>query len=112
MVTVGEGTTTLIRTLSNGDMVLSYTYDKNGNIQSVAENGKKQYDYHYDSLGQLVREDHAGKETIVYQYDNGGNLLFRNYYAYTEHDEEPTGEPLRQICYEYGDREWSPFLTF
>ena len=112
MVTDGEGTTTLIRTLPNGDMVLSYTYDKNGNIQSVAENGKKQYDYHYDSLGQLVREDHAGKETIVYQYDNGGNLLSRNYYAYTEPEEEPAGKPLRQICYEYGDREWSPFLTF
>ncbi|MFR8331280.1 MAG: hypothetical protein ACLU9S_02015 [Oscillospiraceae bacterium] len=40
----------------------SYTYDDNGNIETIRKNGVLQETYHYDVLNQLVRADSARAE--------------------------------------------------
>ena len=51
-----EKTTNLIKTLSNGDIKLTYTYDDNGNIETIKENDTLINEYEYDNLNQLTKE--------------------------------------------------------
>jgi len=68
-------TTTLLKSITNGDNKLEYNYDSNGNITNIKKNGIYQKRYSYDSLNQLKRE-YTGKfySYIGYTYDLGGNL--------------------------------------
>ena len=52
-----------------------YTYDKAGNIATVAENGIVTAKYVYDGLNRLVRENNSTFGKITYEYDNAGNIL-------------------------------------
>ncbi len=67
-------TTTLLKSITNGDTKLSYIYDNNGNIKTISKNDSIQKRYVYDSNNQLIRE-HDGKRYghIGYKYDDGGN---------------------------------------
>jgi RHS repeat-associated protein len=80
---LGGGTTTKVRELDNNSKKLSYTYDSNGNIDTITNEDRKVIKYYYNELNELVREDNGviGK-TITYLYDAGGNISSKTEYAY------------------------------
>ena len=94
----------------NGNNALVYTYDKNGNIETITENGKV-IKYYYDELNELIREDNQVlNKTISYTYDLGGNIVDKKEYSYT------TGSltgitPTSTIPYSYCDTNWKDKLT-
>ena len=110
-----NGTTSLIQTITQNGVTLTYTYDDNGNITSVSD-GTKTVSYVYDAIGQLIRvndpyDNRSGSDgtTWTFEYDLGGNILNRKRYAYT------TGtlpsSYLQRILYAYGDSTWKDKLT-
>ena len=71
-------TTTMLESLDNFGEKLSYTYDDNGNIETIRKNGVLQETYHYDGLNQLVRADSAAQgKSFVYAYDAGGKDVYK-----------------------------------
>ncbi|MCL2859832.1 MAG: hypothetical protein FWF46_04605 [Oscillospiraceae bacterium] len=78
-------TTPLIASVTNGsNAALNYTYDKNGNIETISNGSILQQKYYYDGLNQLIREDNvAQNKIIVYNYDIGGNITSKVEYPYT-----------------------------
>ena len=91
-------TTTLVKTVKNGDNTLEYTYDELGNITSVSKNGTIIEQYAYDALSQLISATYGGN-TYTYFYDNGGNLT----------EIKKNGEVIK--TYTYGNSEWTDQLT-
>ena len=91
-------TTTLVKTVKNGNDTLEYTYDVLGNITSVSKNGSVIESYTYDNLNQLKTVT-CGTDTYEYTYDNGGNIL----------SVKRNGEIIK--TYTYGDGEWKDLLT-
>ena len=71
-VTTGT-TTTLVKTVKNGNDVYEYAYDKVGNITSIKLNGTVYERYGYDSLNQL-RVVMRGSDVYGYDYDINGNI--------------------------------------
>ncbi len=96
----GEGgnTTALVKTVKNGNDVLSYTYDELGNITSVKKNGTLIESYTYDSQNQLASVT-RGTDVWTYTYDNGGNLLSVKKNGTVEKS------------YTYGNEVWNDLLT-
>ena len=92
-------TSTLIDKISYSDgTALSYTYDANGNILTIADaTGTVIASYTYDSLNQLTGAT-VGSDVYVYTYDNGGNIT-----AKTKNGVE--------VAYTYGNTEWKDLLT-
>lgn len=78
-------TTTMLETLTNGlGPVISYTYDNNGNIDTISKDAILTQKYYYDGLNQLIREDNVElNKTITYTYDTGGNIQTIDKYDYT-----------------------------
>ncbi|HCW79998.1 MAG TPA: hypothetical protein DG942_02695, partial [Ruminococcaceae bacterium] len=114
----GNKTTTLTDTVSNYKRVggvniplssYHYTYDANGNIQTVTDADGNVTTYTYDQQNQLVRADDqkAGIST-VYTYDVGGNITGTKAYAYTTGD---LGTQTGGNSYSYGDDNWKDLLT-
>ncbi|MEE0883945.1 MAG: hypothetical protein U0L59_01805, partial [Faecalimonas sp.] len=91
-------TTTLVKTVKNGNDTLQYSYDNMGNITSVSKNGIIVESYTYDYLGQLQTVT-RGSDAYEYTYDNGGNIL----------SVKRNGEVIK--TYTYGDSEWKDLLT-
>ena len=91
-------TTTLVKTVKNGNDTLEYTYDEIGNITSVSKNGTIIEQYAYDALSQLISATYGGN-TYTYSYDNGGNLT----------EIKKNGETIK--TYTYGNSEWKDQLT-
>ena len=91
-------TTTMVKTVKNGDDILEYSYDDVGNITEVKKNGTVTESYTYDSLNQLVGGTYGG-HTYTYTYDNGGNIL----------SVKKDGATVKS--YAYGDTEWKDLLT-
>ena len=91
-------TTTLVKTIKNGNDTLEYSYDELGNITAVAKNGTVIETYTYDSLGQLTGATYGGN-TYTYSYDNGGNIT-----AIKKND-------VVIKSYTYGNSEWKDLLT-
>ena len=96
-----NGTTSLIQTITQNGVTLTYTYDNNGNITSVSD-GTKITGYVYDAIGQLIRvndqtDTTAGTNgtTWVFTYDLGGNMTSRKEYAYTT---GTLGTPAKTTC--------------
>lgn len=95
---------------ANGKSLIKYTYDTNGNIETMTQDGNK-ITYYYNELNELIRENNPviGK-TIVYTYDVGGNITSRAEYPYT------TANPItvaatKNIPYSYVDANWKDKLT-
>jgi RHS repeat-associated protein len=107
--TAGAGATTAkIGTIDNSGSKISYTYDANGNIQTITENGKTKK-YTYNELNEVTREDNAVlNKTIVYNYDSGGNITSKVEYAYTT---GTLGAATKTVNYGYGDSNWKDKLT-
>ena len=102
-------TTTMLESLDNFGEKLSYTYDANGNIETIRKNGVLQETYHYDVLNQLVRADSAAQnKSFVYTYDAGGNILSVKEYAYTT---GALGTAVKTVNYGYTDGTWKDLLT-
>ena len=102
-------TTTMLESLDNFGEKLSYTYDANGNIETIRKNGVLQETYHYDGLNQLVRADSAAQnKSFVYAYDAGGNILSVKEYAYTT---GALGTAVKTVNYGYTDGTWKDLLT-
>ena len=102
-------TTTMLESLDNFGEKLSYTYDDNGNIETIRKNGVLQETYHYDVLNQLVRADSAAQnKSFVYTYDAGGNILSVKEYAYTT---GALGTAVKTTAYGYTDGTWKDLLT-
>ena len=105
----GNRTTTMLESLDNFGEKLSYTYDDNGNIETIRKNGVLQETYHYDGLNQLVRADSAAQnKSFVYTYDAGGNILSVKEYAYTT---GALGTAVKTVNYGYTDGTWKDLLT-
>lgn len=99
----------MLESLDNFGEKLSYTYDDNGNIETIRKNGVLQETYHYDGLNQLVRADSAAQgKSFVYAYDAGGNILSVKEYAYTT---GALGTAVKTVNYGYTDGTWKDLLT-
>ena len=103
---------TLLRTISNNNIPISYAYDKNGNISKITMQGGITIDYAYDELNELIREDNLvlGR-TVTYSYDVGGNILSKTEYSYTVPDVTPTVQIGNPVTYSYEDSNWKDKLT-
>lgn len=101
--------TNRISSMKNNDKEISYTYDKNGNIETIKSEGKL-IKYHYNSLNEVIREDNEplGK-TIVYNYDVGGNITSKTEYEYNA--SQKLGKEIKTYNYVYGDPNWKDKLT-
>jgi len=91
-------TTTLIKTVKNGNDILEYAYDNLGNITSITKNNILVESYTYDNLNQLKTVT-KGTDTWEYFYDNGGNILSVTL----------NGTEVKE--YTYGNSEWKDLLT-
>ncbi len=101
-----DKTTNVIKSITNGTDKILYTYDDNGNIETIKENDKLVNDYEYDNLNQLVKEQNVDlNKTIVYTYDSGGNLLSKKYYNYK------TEALDKEKNYSYENSNWKDQLT-
>ena len=107
----GNKTTTQIKSMQNGnDATLNYTYDKNGNIETISKGSELKQKYYYDGLNQLIREDDKEQNrTYTYEYDVGGNILNKKEYLYTESEDLP--QATKTISYSYGNNNWKDQLT-
>ena len=114
----GNKTTTLAETVSNYRRVngvnttlssYRYTYDADGNIQTVTDAGGKVATYTYDQQNQLVRADDQGSGvSTVYTYDAGGNITAVKTYAYTTGE---LGAQTGENSYSYENDNWKDLLT-
>ena len=109
-------TTEKVKSIQNGEgTIISYTYDANGNIETISEGEGEEKEetqkYYYDEIGQLIRENNKKEnKTIVYTYDVGGNITSKKEYAYTEGNIE--GATVQKtITYTYGNTNWKDQLT-
>ena len=54
---VANKTTEKVKSIKNGEnSLISYTYDANGNIETIKEGEEEKQRYYYDELNQLIRE--------------------------------------------------------
>ena len=81
----------------NSPLTYRYTYDSNGNIDTISDPLQGARSYTYDSQNQLV-EEKIGSATYTYSYDNAGNILTAT---------NSTGSHT----YTYGNEEWGDLLT-
>jgi len=103
---------------SCNEVILSYTYDANGNITEISRRHKtaetaytKQQQFAYDELNQLVRADDLVKNcTEVYTYDNGGNILSVTTYPLTWGSLDGV-TATKTVNYGYDDTNWRDKLT-
>ena len=113
-VTSGE-TTDIVSGMTNSgsgwSQTLNYTYDKNGNVETVKEGSTQKVKYYYDALNQLMREDNAWlNKTIAYTYDMGGNIQTVKEYALTSGALDGL-TATKTYTYLYGDSNWKDKLT-
>ena len=67
-----SGTTTKIGYIDNNKNKITYSYDKNGNIETVTEAGKTTR-YSYNELNELVKEEAYTSDGVIayYNFNNG-----------------------------------------
>ncbi|MBZ9686131.1 hypothetical protein G9F72_007265 [Clostridium estertheticum] len=108
VVATKTSTTTQVKSIDNDGKKIEYTYDKNGNIETITENTKV-IKYYYNELNELTREDNQVLDkTIAYSYDVGGNIKSKTEYPYTT---GTLGTATKTYAYAYGDANWKDKLT-
>ncbi|MEQ2441833.1 hypothetical protein WMO26_13430, partial [Solibaculum sp. CLA-JM-H44] len=106
-----NSTTTLVKSVQNGDKTLYYSYDELGNITEIRDNLFPDLyplvRYEYDELGQLVKayEYDRGMWAYGYTYD----VLKKSVYDLTVDDEGTIVD--HEIVYGYTDANWKDKLT-
>ncbi|MEQ2441176.1 RICIN domain-containing protein, partial [Solibaculum intestinale] len=104
-----NSTTALIKSVQNGDDILTYTYDELGNITEIWKNGNRTHRYEYDALGQLTLAfDYVSLWGEGYDYDSGGNLICKRYYDLITGNET---QIVEQEIFRYEDANWKDKLT-
>lgn len=94
---------------ANGNSLIKYTYDANGNIETINQGGKV-IKYYYNELNELKREDNQViNKTTTYSYDVGGNITNKKEYGYTT-AETITTSITSNINYGYTDTNWKDKL--
>ena len=91
-------TSTVVKTVKNGDTTWEYAYDGVGNITGIWKNGALVESYSYDALNQLTSVYRNG-DTYSYIYDASGNIT-----AVTKN-----GSSYKS--YTYGNTNWKDLLT-
>ena len=100
-----------MKTINNNGDSTSYTYDANGNIDTITYSNGKTIKYYYNELNELIREDNfVLLRTKVYTYDAGGNLTGRSEYYYTTVPASQLGTPVITYNYTY-DPVWKDKMT-
>lgn len=105
-------TTNILESITNGtNSKISYTYDDNGNIETIKKGTEVEQKYYYDELNQLIREDNfeLGK-TTTYSYDVGGNITSTKVYDYTTDASLEGKVVVTEKTYGY-DTTWKDKLT-
>ena len=67
------------------DMVLDYSWDALGRVDSVITNGRLD-NYAYNARGEISSVTYAGEGTMSYSYDENGNIISRGSAEFFEHD--------------------------
>ncbi|MEG2018339.1 MAG: hypothetical protein RR128_07775, partial [Clostridium sp.] len=107
---INGSTTEKIESITTDETKLVYTYDSNGNIETINHNGKE-IKYYYNELNELKREDNEVlNKTITYTYDIGGNLQRKSVYPYNKAN-PITLAATSTINYGYTDGTWKDKLT-
>ncbi|URZ04113.1 RHS repeat-associated core domain-containing protein [Clostridium felsineum] len=97
-----------LQTVDNNGNQINYTYDANGNIETITQGGKA-IKYSYNELNEVTREDNAVlNKTVVYKYDLGGNIVSKTEYPYSTGN---LAAATNTINYGYGDSNWKDKLT-
>ncbi|WP_238882331.1 DNRLRE domain-containing protein [Clostridium sp. YIM B02551] len=100
---------TRVESVNNNGSILNYTYDKNGNIETISQGTALLQKFYYNELSELIREDNkALNKTIAYSYDAGGNIVSKTEYPYTNGS---LGIATGTKVYQYGDANWKDKLT-
>ena len=93
-----NSTTAIIKSVTNGNDTLTYSYDDVGNITEIKKNGVVYESYEYDALNQLTKVT-RGTDVYTYSYDGGGNIT----------EVKLNGNTVKS--YTYGDTSWKDLLT-
>jgi RHS repeat-associated protein len=91
----GGSSTTQVSKITNKGASISYTYDRNGNIETIIE-GNKRIKYHYDELNQLIKE-----ETQTSATQSWDRLLA--YYTFDDVINPVDGTKVKDISGNYND---------
>jgi RHS repeat-associated protein len=93
-------------TTSTQIATLGYTYDANGNVESVTKNGTTTVEYIYNGCEQLCNVYYpVNAHEYIYAYDAGGNITTRTHKHYGTRPTTTTD------TFTYGDSNWTDKLT-
>jgi len=105
-LSIGNRTSTLIKSITNGNDKFLYKYDKLYNITDIYLNNNLIYHYTYDNYNELIEEnDYRNDTKIEFVYDNEGNILSKIKRNLT------TNSILNTESFSYNDSTWEDLLT-
>ncbi len=105
-VSIGNRTSSIIKSMTNGQNKYSYEYDNMYNVTKIYLNNILLYHFIYDDYNELiVSEDYKNNIKYEYVYDNGGNILSKTKKNLT------TGVTISSDSFEYNDSSWEDLLT-
>lgn len=105
-LSIGNRTSTLVKSITNGNTKYCYKYDKLYNVTDVYLNNNLINHYEYDNYNELISdEDYVNNIRTEYTYDNEGNILKRIKKNIS------TNESVKIDSYEYKETSWEDLLT-
>ncbi len=105
-LSIGNRTSAIIKSITNGNKKYSYKYDKLYNITDIYLNNNLINHYEYDDYNELISdEDYVNNIKTEYTYDNEGNILTK------VKKNISTNESITTDTYEYNDSSWEDLLT-
>ena len=103
---LGDKTTHLVDSITNGNNIINYTYDDFGNILTISDGLTLTNEYEYDDLNELTSDkDYTNDTEYIYNYDNGGNIISK------VTKELSSGTVLNTDTYSYTNNNWKDQLT-
>ncbi len=105
-LSIGNRTSTMIKSITSGNTKYSYKYDKLNNVTDIYLNNTLITHYEYDIYNELISdEDYVNNIKTEYTYDNEGNILTK------VKENISTNENITTDTYEYNDSSWEDLLT-